>query len=198
MNLLRVITDIPADRVGFVLAMISADSGRVVEQKAEGDGEFTVVAEFAGVAAPPPLQPAAGAPQEKWLAVAKAELGQSEQAGAASNPRIEAYHATTSGGAADDSVPWCSSFVNFCVEAAGVRGTRSKAARSWLRWGVDAGDFVPGCVVVLKRGEPPQGHVGFYVGTEGGRIRVLGGNQGDRVSIASFDARQVLGRRLAA
>jgi hypothetical protein len=65
-----------------------------------------------------------------------------------------------------------------------------------LSWGVEAPDFVPGCIVVLKRGDPPKGHVGFYVGTEGGHIRLLGGNQGDKVSIASFPPDRVLGRRV--
>jgi uncharacterized protein (TIGR02594 family) len=87
--------------------------------------------------------------------------------------------------------------VNFCVTEAGVQGTRSKAARSWINWGREAGDFFPGCIVVLERGSPPKGHVGFFVGTEAGRIRLLGGNQSDRVSIASFDADKVLARRLA-
>ena len=49
------------------------------------------------------------------------------------NPRIRLYHGTTSGGAMPDEVAWCSSFVNFCVEQAGLSGTDSKAARSWLK-----------------------------------------------------------------
>ncbi|ATU91532.1 hypothetical protein B5P45_06805 [Phyllobacterium zundukense] len=52
------------------------------------------------------------------------------------NPRITLYHSTTTGGAAPDEVAWCSSFVNFCVERAGLQGTDSKAARSWLQFGV--------------------------------------------------------------
>ena len=127
----------------------------------------------------------------------KARISQIELSDHDGNPRIVAYHATTGGGSEPDSVPWCSSFVNFCVEKAGLKGTDSKAARSWMKWGREATEFFPGCIVVLERGAAPQGHVGFFVGTESGRIRLLGGNQGDRVSIASFDASIVLAIRQA-
>jgi uncharacterized protein (TIGR02594 family) len=84
------------------------------------------------------------------------------------------------------------------VKKAGVDGTDSKRARSWLTWGKEAPDFVPGCAVIVKRGSGTLGHVGLYVGTESGRIRLLGGNQGNAVSIASFDADRILGRRVPA
>lgn len=197
MNITRVITDVPADRVGFVLSVVHFDGGDVVERRTEPDGEITLVVDFHDTA-PQPLRAAADTPQSRWLAIAQAEIGQAEVDGNGNNPRILEYQATTHGGAAPDSVPWCSSFVNFCVRKAGLQGTDSKRARSWMEWGRDAGEFTSGCIVVLKRGAPPQGHVGFFVGTEGGRIRLLGGNQSNRVGIASFDARQVLARRLAA
>jgi uncharacterized protein (TIGR02594 family) len=220
----RVITDVPAADVPFVSAMVAADGGVIVEQLAETDGEFTLVAEF-----PSPQAPIATAKKsaqsatmgakgdakvadtvsvmeqkalaaDAWTRVAQAELSNqvAEIPGAASNPRIEQYHATTGGGAALDSVPWCSSFVNFCVVEAGGKGTRSKAARSWMTWGKDAGSFEPGCIVILSRGKAPKGHVAFFVGFDGDQIRLLGGNQGSRVSVASFDRSRVLARRLAA
>jgi uncharacterized protein (TIGR02594 family) len=215
MSIRRVITDVPAADVPFVAAMVAADGGVVVEQVDEGDGEFTLIAEFpspvAAVAATAPATPGAGAASpvagpaaapaaDAWMAVAREELGRqvAELPGTASNPRIEDYHATTGGGAAPDSVAWCSSFVNFCVAQAGGQGTRSKAARSWMTWGRDAGAFEPGCIVVLSRGAAPKGHVGFFAGFDGDRIQLLGGNQGDRISIASFDRSRVIARRLAA
>lgn len=197
MSITRIITDVPPERVNFVIALIRADGGSF-EQEAEPDGEVTIIATFPELPAAAPEEAAASMPEARWLSIARAELGQAEGGPGAGNPRIEAYHATTQGGAAPDSVHWCSSFVNFCVEGAGLRGTDSKLARSWLDWGVEAPEFVPGCIVVLKRGSPPKGHVGFYVGREGGRIQLLGGNQGDKVSIASFDADRVIGRRLPA
>lgn len=202
MPLTRIVTDVPSNRVTFVTALIRADGGRA-ETMLEEDGEFTVIATYpddtaVATAAQASVPSAAEVDRARtpWLTVAMAELGQSEGRNGASNPRIEAYHATTTLGARPDSVPWCSSFVNFCLQEAGIAGTRSAAARSWLGWGTDAADFTEGCIVVLSRGNPPKGHVGFYVGRESGRIRLLGGNQTDRVSIASFEADRVLGRRL--
>lgn len=104
------------------------------------------------------------------------------------NRRITLYHSTTVGGAAPDEVAWCSSFVNFCVERSGKQGTDSKASRSWQRWGrsVPRADWKAGDIIVFKRGtEPWQGHVGFLVDTSGSRPRVLGGNQSNRLSIAT-------------
>lgn len=217
----RIVTDVPAARVGFVIAINRAAGGVLVSQEDEGDGEFTLVFEFPDAAAsttPPAAlradvagaarrrsgarpaaalaEPPAATPTERWLEAARAELGTGEVAGDGNNPRIVAYHASTDGGPAADSVPWCSSFVNFCVQKAGVQGTRSKAARSWIEWGRPS-EFVPGAIVVLKRGAPPKGHVGFFVGADNGRIQLLGGNQADRVSIASFDASIVLACRTA-
>jgi hypothetical protein len=70
-------------------------------------------------------------------------------------------------------------------------------ARSWLTWGKPLEKPIPGCVVVLKRGNNPhQGHVGLYVQPgKDGTIYVLGGNQGDAVTIAKFRKSSVLGYR---
>jgi hypothetical protein len=44
----------------------------------------------------------------------------------------------------------------------------------------------------------PPGHVGFYAGIEANDVLVLGGNQGDSVSIAPYLKSRLLGvRRLA-
>lgn len=216
MSIHRVFTDIPVADVPFVSAMIASDNGTIKEQVTEADGQITLVVEFpepateaapaqtaaAGAMATAAATTAAAAASQPagaaaWMAVAVEEIGVTEKLGPASNERIEQYHAST-GGIADDSVPWCSSFVNFCVKAAGGKGTNSKAARSWMTWGKDAGGFTEGCIVVLQRGAAPKGHVGFFVGFDGDRIRLLGGNQGDKVSIASFERSRVLARRLAA
>ncbi|HEY9067104.1 MAG TPA: TIGR02594 family protein [Burkholderiaceae bacterium] len=203
MSIRRVITDIPVADVPFVTAMIAADNGTIVEQLSEADGQVTIVAEFPEPvisAATAAAQPHVALQAAAWMRIAQEELarGVVEIPGPASNPRIEAYHGTTSGGTADDSVPWCASFVNFCITNAGGRGTNSKAARSWMTWGKDAAGFSDGCIVVLQRGVAPMGHVGFFVGFDGDRVKLLGGNQGDKVSIASFERSRVLARRVAA
>lgn len=131
----------------------------------------------------------------KWMEVAEKELGQHEVAGPKANPRILEYHKATTLKATSDEVPWCSSFVCWVMQEAGFKTTRSAAARSWENWGISLKKPEFGCVVVLKRGTGSQGHVGFYVGEGSDHVKVLGGNQGDRVSIANLNKSNVIAYR---
>ncbi|MFP5211941.1 MAG: TIGR02594 family protein [Acidobacteriota bacterium] len=131
-----------------------------------------------------------------WLAVARLELGVHEVAGAADNPRIIEYHQATTLKATDDEVAWCSAFANWCMDRAGLRGTKNASARSWLVWGQAIEKPQRGCITVLSRGNNSwQGHVCFFLEDLGARIRVLGGNQGDAVTIAEYSKDRVLGYR---
>ncbi len=132
-----------------------------------------------------------------WMRVARGELGVLEVPGARHAARILEYHATTTLRATTDETPWCSALCNWVFVQTGIPGTGSAAARSWLEWGCTIEHPRQGCVVILSRGlNPASGHVGFYVGREGDRIRLLGGNQGNAVTVASFPASRVLGYRL--
>ena len=133
------------------------------------------------------------------------ELDEREIPGDEDNPRIVLYHSSTSLGATDDEVPWCSSYVNWIMAAADIPRTGSARARSWLYWG-KALDWVPyGAVCILKRGGGNQpgpeileapGHVGFVVGDAGmDKVLILGGNQSNAVSVKSYPVSQVLGYR---
>jgi uncharacterized protein (TIGR02594 family) len=128
--------------------------------------------------------------------IAKEELGVTEIPGPAANARILEYDRTTTLAARSDEIAWCSSFVNFCHVQAGVRGTGSASARSWLHWGRPCQPY-EGCVVVMSRGtNPALGHVGFYVRDwDAERIVVLGGNQDDSVSYGVYAKSRVLGYR---
>lgn len=125
-----------------------------------------------------------------WYTIAKGELGQREIKGAKHNPRIVEYHQTTTLKGSTDEIPWCSSFVNWCMAKAGYRGTRSAAARSWGEWGQRITSPIPGCIVVMTR--KGGGHVGFYHGQDSYGLHILGGNQGDAVTVAKFDRSLVL------
>jgi uncharacterized protein (TIGR02594 family) len=95
---------------------------------------------------------------------------------------------------------WCAAAVNSSMVQAGVKGTGSNMAKSFLNWGSPVDTPSPGDVAVFSRGDPngPLGHVGFYNGTdESGNIRVLGGNQGKSVKESSFPASQLLAYRRA-
>ena len=170
---------------------IAFDNGTFTQEVQE-DGNFTLFAVFPGD--PPPEQQPAPGQGFPWMPIARGELGVAE---GAADARITEYFRTTSLGPEPSSVPWCSAFVNFCVERGGLIGTNSALARSWLTWGQDAGDFLPGCIVVGSRGSPALGHVGFYIGDDGqGSILVLGGNQHNSVNVSKFPKANVLGRRV--
>ena len=134
-----------------------------------------------------------------WLAVAKKELSLDvkEIKGSNNNPRIVAYHSTTSLSANDDETPWCSSFVNFCMKESGLDGTNSAEARSWENWGKELDNPIPGCVVVLDRpaGGVHAGHVGFYLIEKDNKVHLLGGNQGNKVCIVPFEKNRIIAYR---
>lgn len=109
-----------------------------------------------------------------------------------------------------DHVPWCSAFANYVAWILRLPRSKSLAARSWLKVGrpIQLREAQPeNDVVILKRGGKGQpgpevldapGHVGFFAGLEGergSRVLILGGNQSDAVSVASFPVADVIGVR---
>ena len=133
---------------------------------------------------------------QRVLEIARAEIGTKEKPGKDDNPRILEYHQTTSLKAVHDEIAWCSAFVNWVLRQAGIEGTGNHMARSYLKWGSPLKSPVAGCVVVLKRGAAPFGHVAFFVRrSKAGFIEALGGNQSDQVKISAFRESDVLGYR---
>lgn len=95
---------------------------------------------------------------------------------------------------------WCAGFVNAALREADLGGTNSLMARSFLQWGKEVETPQEGDVVVFWRGSPDswKGHVGFFAGyDDAGDILVLGGNQGNSVSIKSYPKERLLGTRRA-
>jgi uncharacterized protein (TIGR02594 family) len=139
-----------------------------------------------------------------WYAIAASKLGIHEIPGPEANAFIvECLESTTLDrrDAMLDETAWCSAFVNRVMQLAGVEGTNSAWARSWLDWGREPDDeeFGKGVIVVLERGAN-SGHVGFLEDwdDELETVTLLGGNQGDAVSIATFPMDRVLGYRVPA
>jgi uncharacterized protein (TIGR02594 family) len=132
-----------------------------------------------------------------WMPVAIAECGVKRFPVGETNPRIVEYNNQTNLVGYDDKISWCSSFINWCLDAAGVRGTRSALARSWLDWGVGLEGPAYGCVTVLTRDDPTswKGHVGFYLRHDDESIYLLGGNQLDEVRELAYPVASVLGYR---
>ncbi len=146
--------------------------------------------------------------------LAQRYLDMAEVAGTVHNPQIVGMLKLDAPWVDDDETAWCSAFANWIAWHLRLPRSKSLAARSWLRIGTmtKLEDAVVGNdVVILARGAGPQpgpdrldapGHVGFFAGWDAARspdtLMILGGNQGNKVSIAPFPVQRVLGiRRLA-
>lgn len=138
------------------------------------------------------------------------EIGVKEAAGASDNPRVVEYLKTTAIKNSHDETPWCSAFVNWCCLQAGVPGTNSARARSWLNWGVEIkpAQAETGDIVILSRGNNPlMGHVALFdswlngnrekipYSADANLIYLLGGNQLDMVRKSAYPTSRVLGIR---
>lgn len=132
-----------------------------------------------------------------WYKIAQAEAGIREIAGTKHTKRIIEYHSTTTLGAKTDEVPWCSSFVNWVVIQAGIKGTNNALAKSWITWGVKVVNPTPGVITVIKRkdknknldtttGSSTGYHVGFFQSSTATTITLLGGNQSNQVKSSTF------------
>jgi len=131
------------------------------------------------------------------MALAASNIGLTEQGQARA---LQEYMANGGVNLDPQTTAWCAAYVNATLAQAGIAGTGSNMARSFLQWGQAVTVPQKGDLVVLSRGDPngPQGHVGFFDGfNEDGSVRILGGNQSDSVSVSSYPAQQVLGYRRA-
>ncbi len=140
--------------------------------------------------------------------VAARFIGTKESPGVAANPLILSMLRLDATWPAQDEVAWCSAFVNFIAWLLRLPRSKSLSARSWLKVGepITIEQAEPGFdIVILRRGvnsPGPEvlqapGHVGFFAGLRAsdGAVQLLGGNQGNAVSIAAFAAKDVLGVR---
>jgi uncharacterized protein (TIGR02594 family) len=139
--------------------------------------------------------------------IAQRFVGTKEAAGVSNNPMVVAMLKLDNDWPQGDDVAWCSAFVNFVAWILRLPRSKKLNARSWLQIGTPIIDLAQARVgfdvVVLNRagGHPSPdvldapGHVGFFAGVEGDLVQVLGGNQGDSVSLARFPVAQVLGIR---
>jgi uncharacterized protein (TIGR02594 family) len=116
-------------------------------------------------------------------------LGVAEITGRGSNRTILAWRdelnaaGVTISGYSDDDIPWCGLFAAIVAHRAGkVVPKKPLWARNWAKFGALAVDASLGDVLVFQR-PGGGGHVGFYVAEDDTAYHVLGGNQGNRVSV---------------
>jgi len=133
-----------------------------------------------------------------WLRVASTYEGLDEWGGSKHNPAILEMWRMIRAPFTDDETPWCAAFVGSVLEECNIASTRSAAARSYENYGVPLSGPCVGAIGVLSRGEPTngKGHVIFIVGRdENGNIVGIGGNQGNKVSVAPFNVERFLAYR---
>lgn len=128
----------------------------------------------------------------EWMKIAKKEIGQAEISGKKHNPKIIKYHSSTTLKAKADEVAWCSSFVNWVITAAKLKGTDSAAAASWVTWG-EKTTAKTGAITIIRNSKAANSslttsgnHVGFLVKETATHYVLLGGNQSDQVKISTF------------
>lgn len=132
------------------------------------------------------------------LATAFGEIGQTETIGSQHNPRIiEYFKAVGHSWVQDDETAWCAAAVGWVLETNGYKSTRKLNAKSYLAYGIEATEPMPGDLAIFTRGNPssPFGHVAFYLGQLNGLVHVLGGNQNNQWNVTAYDQRRLISTR---
>lgn len=195
-------------RAGFLQpSEVDGDFGAVTQnavrqfqtsRNLDPDGEVGPMtrAELAKVAgpttpsSPQPTPGVAGAPV--WYALAQNDIGFHETG---NNRGIEQFIRDAQTGSLGD--PWCAIWVNAKLEDAGIRGSRSAAARSFEH----DDNFIKlpgpalGAIVTMWRGSPSAGtgHVFLYDGESSKGIRGIGANESDMIKRSFHERGRIVG-----
>lgn len=122
-----------------------------------------------------------------------------------SNPIVQDWIEKAGGGANKNtmSTPWCAYFHDAMLLLNGIGAMKHGLARAHLKWGigVENDDWRIGDSVIFRRLDKNGhdngvfGHIAFLLDWDSKSVTVVGGNQGDRVSVAVYDRRNILGVR---
>lgn len=148
-----------------------------------------------------PQVSAAGAP---WLIVAADAMNRGVSEATHIN-EIISYFDATDHGPASATTPWCGAFAAHCMKNSGnptVAASIPKGAAgsaNWANWGAALPrgqvNIPKGAIVVLSKSPETgaSGHVGFFLEfIDGGKkVRLLGGNQSQKVTETPFDASRI-------
>lgn len=122
--------------------------------------------------------------EPRWLTIARGYIGTRELAGPATNRTIAGWLVKLKAWWTGDEVPWCGVFCAAVMQEAGLPYPPTyPRAKAWAEYGANlrSTHVAPGAILVFSR--DGGGHVGFYVGEDATAYQVLGGNQGNAVSI---------------
>ena len=134
----------------------------------------------------------------RLYAVALPFLGMREVPGSASNPVISAAikDAASWLDSDDSKTAWCGCIMGaWCKQAGLPVPSEYFRAASWLSIGsaVHLADAVKGDIVILSRSG--GSHVALFNSVSGDKVRLLGGNQSDAVTLADFKTSTIKGIR---
>lgn len=137
-----------------------------------------------------------------WLSFARRLIGTKEKIGPEHNPVVLKFWETAQikFRVVDDETPWCAAFVGAMLFSVGYPGTCSGMARSYSNSNLfikipDESPIPIGAIAVFSspsRGKT-AGHVGFVEGQTPTHLLILGGNQGNSVSVAPFPRSNLIG-----
>lgn len=153
-----------------------------------------------GTSEPTPTEPDEVILGPEYYRYAKSLVGLREEPGPGSNPEVLAMIQRWLPSAGDDSeVSWCGAFVAHVMERFGYPVAHpALVARAWMGIypPVPVTEALRGDVVVLWRESRNswKGHVAFLDRwDDGGKVRLLGGNQGNAVNYQRYDRSRILG-----
>ncbi|MGQ3041124.1 MAG: TIGR02594 family protein [Brevundimonas sp.] len=134
-----------------------------------------------------------------WMTYARSLIGVREIPGAKHSPTIMDWIRKLGPkklGVAvkDDETPWCGTFAAHVMDHVGITPPPiAVRASAWSTWGRGLLNPRPGCVLTFTR--EGGGHVGFYAGEDDTHLHVLGGNQGNAVSITRISKNRLSAMR---
>lgn len=131
-----------------------------------------------------------------WLATAIANIGIAEGPGDnVDNPVVLAMAKACGGNIAKtythDNIPWCKMFVEYCLAKNGLHGNDTLWALDSAKIGTKLAGAAFGAIACKKR--TGGGHTFIIAGKDkNGKLVAVGGNQGDRVSRATFNLSEIV------
>ena len=94
----------------------------------------------------------------------------------------------------NDEIPWCGLFIAIIMKRANREVVKDPLwARNWAKFGVKVDQPMLADVLVFQR--ETGGHVGLYIGEDKTSYHVLGGNQGNTVSIVRIEKSRLIASR---
>ena len=119
-----------------------------------------------------------------WMKLARKHIGLREVVGPKHNGIILGWLARLKAWWKEDETPWCGTFVAAVMQEADLPVAANWfRAKAWAEYGsrLQMHLLAPGAILVFAR--EGGGHVGFYTGEDNTHYHVLGGNQGNAVSV---------------